>query len=171
MSHSPKTFIPVAAKILVVSDTRDLASDKSGALLETKLQEAGHQVLERRVVRDERHEVHATVEAWCVQEEVQVVLVTGGTGVTTRDITPEAVEPLYDKQLPGFGELFRHLSFAEIGTSTIQSRASAGVVNGRLVFLLPGSSGACRLGVEEIILPQLDGRTEPCSFPALFGRM
>lgn len=171
MSHSLKEFLPLSVKILAVSDTRDLASDKSGALIAEKLTAAGHRVLDRRVVRDERHEVGSTVEAWAAEEEVQVVIVTGGTGVTSRDVTPEAVEPLYDKLLPGFGELFRHLSFAEIGSSTIQSRASAGVVGGTLVFMLPGSSGACRLGMDAIILPQLDARTEPCSFPALIGRM
>ena len=166
-----RPFQPLGVKILVVSDTRDLASDKSGALIEQRCADAGHRVLERRVVPDELEVVRGAVRDWAADDKVHVVVVTGGTGVTTRDVTPEAVEPLYDKALPGFGELFRWLSYAEIGSSTIQSRASAAMVAGTLVFLLPGSSGACRLGVDAIILPQLDARTKPCSFPALLGRL
>ena len=166
-----RPFQPLAVKVLVVSDTRDLASDKSGALIEERFTTAGHSVLERRVVRDDARAIAAAVRDWADEDAVQAVVVTGGTGVTARDVTPEAVEPLYDKPLPGFGELFRWLSFDEIGSSTIQSRASAGVVDGTLVFLLPGSSGACRLGMDAIILPQLDARTKPCSFPALLERL
>lgn len=166
-----RTFIPLAIRLLVVSDTRDLSTDKSGLLIEERLATAGHRLLERRIVPDELDQVRGLVQEWTANPEVQVVIVTGGTGVTTRDVTPEAVEPLYDKTLAGFGELFRWLSFAEIGASTIQSRASAGVVAGTLVFLIPGSTGACRLAMDGIILPQLDARTKPCSFPALLGRL
>lgn len=160
-------FRPLGIRILTVSDSRGLAEDKSGALLERGLTEAGHRVLERRVVRDEVAEIRAAVQQWTASADTFAVLVTGGTGVTPRDVTPEAVEPLYDKPLPGFGELFRALSFQEIGAASIQSRASAGMVAGRVVFLLPGSTGACRLALEKILLPQLDARTAPCSFASL----
>lgn len=166
-----RAFVPLAIRVLVVSDTRDLVTDKSGVLIEQRLADAGHRLLERRIVPDELDSIREVVQQWTADPEVEVVIVTGGTGVTTRDITPEAVEPLYDKALPGFGELFRWLSYGEIGASTIQSRASAGVVAGTLVFLMPGSVGACRLGMDEIILSQLDARTKPCSFPALLGRL
>ncbi len=166
-----RAFIPLAIRLLVVSDTRDLSTDKSGVLIEERLATAGHRLLERRIVPDELEQVRGLVQEWAADPEVQVIIVTGGTGVTTRDITPEAVEPLYDKVLPGFGELFRWLSFEEIGASTIQSRASGGVVDSTLVFLIPGSTGACRLAMDAIIVPQLDARTKPCSFPALLGRL
>jgi molybdenum cofactor biosynthesis protein B len=162
-------FRPLGLKILTVSDSRDLASDLSGAFLETALGAAGHRVLERRVVRDEAELIRGTISSWTGEREVFAILVTGGTGVLPRDVTPEAIEPLYDKILPGFGELFRALSFEEIGAAAIQSRASAGVVGGCVVFLLPGSTKACRLALEKIILPQLDARTPPCSFASLLS--
>lgn len=164
-------FVPLGIRVLAVSDTRDLDDDRSGALLAERLGAAGHRVLGRDVVRDERDAIRDAVAAWCDDPEVHVVVVTGGTGVTRRDVTPEAVEPLYDKPLPGFGELFRVLSYDEIGAATIQSRASAGVVRGTLVFLLPGSTNACRLAVERILLPQLDARTRPCNFARLLDRL
>lgn len=160
-------FRPLGLKILTVSDTRDLASDASGAYLETALTAAGHKVLERRVVRDEEESIRGVVRTWTGEAGLFAILVTGGTGVLPRDVTPEALEPLYDKFLPGFGELFRALSFQEIGAAAIQSRASAGLVEGCVVFLLPGSTNACRLALEKIILPQLDARTPPCSFASL----
>ena len=160
-------FRPLGVKILTVSDTRDLAADRSGAWIEAALTAAGHRVLERQVVKDEAAEIRETVRRWSAEPAVFAILVTGGTGVLPRDVTPEAVEPLYDKILPGFGELFRALSFQEIGAAAIQSRASAGLVGGRVVFLLPGSTNACRLALEKIILPQLDARTPPCSFASL----
>jgi molybdenum cofactor biosynthesis protein B len=144
-----------------------LDEDKSGALLERGLTEAGHRVLERRVVHDEVEAIRGAVREWSAAADTFAILVTGGTGATARDVTPEAVEPLYDKCLPGFGELFRALSYAEIGAACIQSRASAGLIAGRVVFLLPGSTGACRLALEKILLPQLDARTAPCSFASL----
>lgn len=158
------SFLPQRIGILTVSDTRTLETDKSGDLLEQLATEAGHQVCMRKVVTDDLESIRAEVRAWAQAGEADAILVTGGTGVTRRDVTPEAVEPLYDKALPGFGELFRQLSYEEIGTACIQSRASAGLVGRSLVFLLPGSTGACRLGAEQIILPQLDATTRPCSF-------
>lgn len=162
-----RAFLPLAVKILTVSDTRNLETDKSGRLLQELCEGAGHRVLHREVQPDEAEVLQSTVRDWCSTGDVDVVLVTGGTGVTRRDVTPEAIEPLYDKPLHGFGELFRHLSFDEIGTACIQSRASAGLVGKALVFLMPGSTGACRLAAESIILPQLDARTRPCSFAEL----
>ncbi|MFQ5747870.1 MAG: molybdenum cofactor synthesis domain-containing protein [Planctomycetota bacterium] len=162
-----REFRPLGVVLLAVSDTRTLESDASGAWIETRLGEAGHKVLERAVVRDEVEAIRARVEAWCGDPEVQVVIVTGGTGMTPRDVTPEALAPLLEKPLPGFGELFRWLSFGEIGPATIQSRALAGLRAGRVIFALPGSPRACRLAVEEILLPQLDARTRPCSFAGL----
>lgn len=162
-----RLFLALNIRVLTISDSRDLSTDKSGALLEDLCKEAGHQVSFRQVIPDEQAGIQQTVGAWAAEKEVDVILVTGGTGITSRDVTPEAVEPLYDKALPGFGELFRHLSFIEIGTACIQSRASAGLIAKTVVFLMPGSVGACRLAAESIILPQLDARTRPCSFPEL----
>lgn len=166
---APRGFQPLGVAVLAVSDTRDLAGDRSGALIAAALEAAGHRVVERRVVRDEVEEIRAAVRAWCAADGVRAVIVTGGTGVTSRDVTPEALAPLFDKPLPGFGELFRMLSWEEIGAAAIQSRACAGLVAGRAVFALPGSSGACRLGLERIILPQLDARSAPCSLAGLLG--
>jgi len=165
--HARPPFRALGLKILTVSDTRGRAEDRSGDFLEAGLTAAGHRVLERRIVKDEAAEIRAAVQAWAAEPEVFAILVTGGTGVLPRDVTPEAVEPLYDKFLPGFGELFRALSFQEIGAAAIQSRASAGLIGGRVVFLLPGSVNACRLALEKIILPQLDAGTPPCSFASL----
>jgi len=163
----PREFRPLGVGILAVSDTRTLETDASGAWIEARLREAGHEVVERGVVRDEIPAIRERVEAWCGDPRVQVVIVTGGTGATPRDVTPEALAPLLEKTLPGFGELFRWFSFGEIGTAAIQSRALAGLRAGRVIFALPGSPGACRLAVEEILLPQLDARTRPCSFAGL----
>lgn len=171
MSSPNKDFLPLSFAVLTVSDTRDLASDTSGALLEHGLTEAGHHSFDRVVVTDDGEKIRQQVLAWAQEGEPAVILVTGGTGITARDVTPEAIEPLYDKTLPGFGELFRWLSYEDIGAATIQSRASAGVVQGTLVFLLPGSTGACALALEKILLPQLDARTRPCSFAGLLERL
>lgn len=169
--RAEREFVALGIGVLAVSDTRSLEDDRSGALLQEELEAAGHRCAARDVVPDDVAEIQERVRAWCAQEDVQAVLVTGGTGVTRRDVTPEALAGLYEKELPGFGELFRMLSYEEIGSSTIQSRASAGVVDGKLVFALPGSTGACRLGIRKIILPQLDNRTLPCSFVSLMDRM
>lgn len=157
--------------VLTVSDSRDLDSDKSGAWLARALQDEGHALAARQIVPDDKYMIRAQLSAWIVDPEVDGVLITGGTGITGRDVTPEAVEPLLDKTLDGFGELFRQLSFADIGASTIQSRAVGGVANGTLVFCLPGSSGAVRLAWEQILQPQLDIRTTPCNFAMLLPRL
>lgn len=157
--------------VLTVSDSRDLESDKSGAWLARALQDEGHALAARQIVPDDKYMIRAQLSAWIADPEVDGVLITGGTGITGRDVTPEAVEPLLDKTLDGFGELFRQLSFADIGASTIQSRALGGVANGTLVFCLPGSSGAVRLAWEQILQPQLDIRTTPCNFAMLLPRL
>ena len=161
-------FVPVGIAVLVVSDSRTLETDSSGKLLEEGFWEAGHQVIERAIVPDEKEKIAQKVNAWVREEKVHCIVVTGGTGITPRDITPEAIEPLYDKPLLGFGELFRQLSFEEIGPACIQSRATAGIIRGRPVFVIPGSRGACCLALTSILLPQLDIRTKPCSFPGLW---
>jgi molybdenum cofactor biosynthesis protein B len=161
-------FEPVGVAILVVSDTRTLAEDTSGKLLADGLCDAGHRLVKREVVKDDATIISRTIFSWANEAEVDCILVTGGTGMSPRDVTPDALEPLFEKPMPGFGELFRSLSFQEIGTATLQSRATAGLIKGRPVFVLPGSGGACRLALMEIILPQLDSRTKPCSFPALW---
>lgn len=157
--------------VLTVSDSRDLDSDKSGAWLADALQEQGHALVSRHIVPDDKYMIRAQLSAWIADPAVDGVLLTGGTGITGRDVTPEAVMPLLDKVLEGFGELFRQLSFTEIGASTIQSRALAGVANATLVFCLPGSSGAVRLGWQQILQPQLDMRTKPCNFAMLLPRL
>ncbi len=157
--------------VLTVSDSRDLASDKSGAWLAAALQDDGHALVTRQIVPDDKYMIRAQLSAWIADPTVDGVLLTGGTGITGRDITPEAVTPLLDKTLDGFGELFRQLSFADIGASTIQSRALGGVANATLVFCLPGSSGAVRLGWQQILQAQLNIRTKPCNFAMLLPRL
>ena len=160
---------PLRIALLTLSDSRDEASDRSGALLASELTQAGHQIVDRVICGDDRWAVRAQVCRW-IAEQVDVVITTGSTGITGRDIAPESVEVLFDKALPGFGELFRQLSYADIGASTIQSRATAGLCGQTLVFVLPGSTGACRLALEAILLPQLDSRTRPCNFAMLRDR-
>ena len=170
MGHcQQQEFSSLRVKVITVSDSRDLDSDKSGALICKKLTAAGHEVTSREVVVDTIDDIRHSINQAIVNEQAQVIILNGGTGVAPRDQTPEAIEPLFDKHLLGFGELFRHLSFSEIGAATIQSRAMAGMINGAVVFSLPGSTKACRLAIDEIILPQLDARTKPCSFSALLG--
>lgn len=156
--------------VLTVSDSRSLDTDTSGSLLAELLATAGHRLGERELVADDRYAQRAIVSRWIADPAIDVVLTTGGTGFTGRDSTPEALLPLFDKVIDGFGELFRHLSFEEIGTSTIQSRAVGGLANGTLVFALPGSSGACRMGWERILRSQLDIRHKPCNFVELIPR-
>ncbi len=160
----------LAISILTTSDSRSAAEDSSGDLLAQRLASAGHQLLERRLVRDDVYAIRAVVSAWIAAAEVQVVLVTGGTGLTGRDVTPEALRPLFDKTIDGFGELFRQVSYAEIGSSTIQSRAIAGLANGTLIFAMPGSTGACRTAWDEILGKQLDVNFKPCNFAELLPR-
>jgi molybdenum cofactor biosynthesis protein B len=164
-------FIPLGVAVLCVSDTRTLETDTSGALIVSRLEEAGHRVVFRGIEKDELSAVRSRVEELASNPEVDVVLVTGGTGLTRRDVTPEAIEPLVTKPIPGFGELFRFLSYAEIGPATIQSRAFAALCGRALVFALPGSTKAVRLALEKIILPELDSRTRPCNFAELLPRM
>lgn len=166
-----REFIPLNIAVLTVSDTRNEETDKSGALLVQRLGTAGHRLSEKRIVPDDVYRIRALVAHWIAEAPVQVVISTGGTGVTGRDGTPEAVAPLLDKTIEGFGETFRALSYEEIKTSTLQSRALAGVANGTYVFCLPGSSGACRTAWDRIIAAQLDYRTRPCNLVELMPRL
>lgn len=164
MSHAAeKSFVSLRLAVLTVSDTRNLDSDTSGGYLVEQLLAAGHQLADRALVIDDIYQIRARVSAWIAAADVQAVIITGGTGFSGRDSTPEAVLPLLDKAIDGFGELFRHISFAEIGTSTLQSRALAGLANRTAVFCLPGSTGACRTAWEGILALQLDNRTRPCN--------
>jgi molybdenum cofactor biosynthesis protein B len=166
-----KHFIPLNIAVLTVSDTRTDSNDLSGKTLVERAQEAGHQVIEKKIVPDNIYQIRAAVSAWIADDGINVVLTTGGTGVTGRDGTPEAVQPLLDKVLDGFGEVFRMLSYQDIKTSTIQSRAIAGVANATYVFCLPGSSGACRTAWDDLIKEQLDYRTRPCNLVQLMPRL
>jgi molybdenum cofactor biosynthesis protein B len=166
-----KHFIPLNIAVLTVSDTRTDSDDLSGKTLMERAQEAGHQVIEKKIVPDNIYQIRAAVSAWIADDGINVILTTGGTGVTGRDGTPEAVEPLLDKVLNGFGEVFRMLSYQDIKTSTIQSRAIAGVANATYVFCLPGSSGACRTAWDDLIKEQLDYRTRPCNLVQLMPRL
>ena len=165
------TFIPVPIAILTVSDSRTEATDKSGQLLVEYLQTAGHTLAEKMIVPDDIYQIRAVVSRWIADAGVQAIITTGGTGVTGRDGTPEANTPLLDKELPGFGEIFRMVSYQEIKTSTVQSRALAGVANGTYIFCLPGSSGACRTGWNALINDQLDARHRPCNLVELMPRL
>jgi molybdenum cofactor biosynthesis protein B len=164
MSHAAKEFVPLHIAVLTVSDTRTLEQDSSGQLLVDRLSEAGHVLADRVLVPDDIYRLRAEVSRWIADPQLQIVLVTGGTGFTDRDSTPEALLPLFDKQVEGFGELFRQISFTEIGTSTVQSRAMAGLANRTLVFCMPGSTNACRTAWDRILGEQLDARTRPCNF-------
>jgi molybdenum cofactor biosynthesis protein B len=164
-------FVPLHLCVLTVSDTRTLAEDSSGDYLVQAVTGAGHLLAERALLPDDRYQLRAVVSRWIADAGVDGVLVTGGTGFTGRDSTPEALLPLLDKEMPGFGELFRALSFEEIGTSTLQSRAFAGLANGTFLFALPGSTSACRTAWERIIRAQLDARTRPCNLATLRPRL
>jgi len=161
---SQKEFEPLHICILTVSDTRSLETDTSGQKLQDLLSTAGHKLYARDLVIDDIYQIRAVISKWIADQQAQVILITGGTGFAGRDSTIEAVTPLFDKTVVGFGELFRHVSFAEIGTSTIQSRATAGLANRTLIFCLPGSTGACTTAWEAIIVDQLDSRHKPCNF-------
>ena len=166
-----RNFIPLSIAILVVSDTRTDADDVSGKILVDRATEAGHHVIEKKIVPDNIYQIRAAVSSWIAADNINVVISTGGTGVTGRDGTPEAVLPLLDKVLDGFGETFRMLSYQDIKTSTIQSRAIAGVANATYLFCLPGSSGACRTAWDSLIKEQLDYRTRPCNLVQLMPRL
>ena len=164
-------FIPLSLCVLTVSDTRGPKQDSSGDYLAAALREAGHALHARALLPDDRYRLRAQVSQWIADDAVDGILVTGGTGFTGRDSTPEALLPLLDKEMPGFGELFRALSFDEIGTSTLQSRAFAGLANGTFLFALPGSTSACRTAWEKIVRAQLDARTKPCNLATLRPRL
>ena len=166
-----REFIPLSIAVLVVSDTRTDADDVSGKTLVERIQDAGHRLVEKRIVPDNIYQIRAVVSGWIADGDINVIITTGGTGVTGRDGTPEAVEPLLDKVLDGFGETFRSISYQDIKTSTIQSRALAGVANGTYIFCLPGSSGACRTAWDDLIMEQLDYRTRPCNLVQLMPRL
>lgn len=166
-----KPFVPVHVGVLTVSDTRTMETDRSGQTIADLLTTAGHVIARREIVTDNRDAITAALRAWIDDPGVDVVITTGGTGVTPRDVTPEALAPLVTKPIPGFGELFRWLSYAEIGTSTIQSRADAALCQQTYVFVLPGSTGAVRTAMEKILLSQLDIRHKPCNFVELLPRI
>lgn len=164
-------FMPLNIAVLVVSDTRTEADDKSGKTLTERLQQAGHKLSEKTIVADNIYQIRAVISRWIADVEINAIMATGGTGVTGRDGTPEAVAPLLDKTLDGFGEVFRMLSYRDIKTSTLQSRAVAGVANGTYLFCLPGSASACRTAWDELIKEQLDIRTRPCNLVQLMPRL
>jgi molybdenum cofactor biosynthesis protein B len=166
-----RPFVSVGCAVLTVSDTRTLDNDTSGRLAADTLAGMGHALRDRRIVVDEVAAIREVVRGWIADPAIDVVVTTGGSGVTARDVTPEAIAPLATRHIPGFGELFRLLSYAEIGASTIQSRADAWVCEGTLVFVLPGSTGAVRLAMDKILAGQLDSRTRPCNFVELLPRI
>ena len=166
-----REFIPLNLALMTISDSRTEADDKSGAVLHRMTTEAGHHIQEQCIVRDDMYQIRATVSRWIADAAVHAVITTGGTGLTGRDGTPEAVRPLLDKVIEGFGETFRMISYDLIGTSTMQSRALAGVANGTFIFCLPGSSGACKDGWTKLIAHQLDYRTRPCNLVELIPRL
>jgi molybdenum cofactor biosynthesis protein B len=170
MSVSPE-FIPLNIAVLTVSDTRTEENDTSGKTLVERLIAVGHHSADKVIVPDDIYQIRAIVSHWIADSKINIIITTGGTGVTGRDGTPEAIQPLLDKQLEGFGELFRAISYEEIKTSALHSRALAGVANGSYIFCLPGSSGACRTGWDKIIQQQIDSRTKPCNFAEMMPRL
>jgi molybdenum cofactor biosynthesis protein B len=164
-------FVPLNIAVLTISDSRTEADDKSGNTLKERILEAGHRLVDKTIVRDDVYQMRSVFSRWIADPNVHVVISTGGTGITGRDSTPEAVMPLFDKAIEGFGEVFRAISLEEIGVSSIQSRAVAGLANGTLIFCLPGSTGACRTGWDQILKAQLDHRTRPCNFAQMFPRL
>ncbi len=166
-----RQFVPLRVAVLTVSDTRELADDKSGQTLVDRLEAAGHKLADRAIVKDEVEAIRAQVRKWIKDKSIDVVISTGGTGFTGRDVTPEAVEPLFEKRMEGFATLFLMVSHAKIGTSAIQTRATAGVANATYVFCLPGSPGACKDAWDEILVHQLDYRYRPCNFVEILPRL
>lgn len=171
MAAEERSFQPLNIAVLTCSDSRTEDNDKSGHLLAERVRSTGHHVADKRIVRDDIYAIRAVVSDWIAREEIDAIVSTGGTGITGRDGTPEAVGPLLDKVIDGFGELFRVLSFEEIATSSLQSRALAGVANRTFIFVLPGSSGACRTAWDRLIVHQLDYRTRPCNLVELRPRL
>jgi len=167
----PKPFVPLSIAVLTISDTRDIAEDKSGALLKERIESAGHKLTVRALVKDDVKSIRAKVKGWIKDKKIDVVITTGGTGFTGRDVTPEAVEPLFEKRMDGFSIAFHQISFGKIGSSTIQSRATAGTAKSTFIFCLPGSPGACRDAWDEILVNQLDLRHRPCNFVEIMPRL
>jgi molybdenum cofactor biosynthesis protein B len=170
-TDTAKPFVPLNIAVLTISDTRSLADDKSGTTLVDRLTAAGHKLAARAIVTDDVEAIRAVVRQWIGDDGVDVILTTGGTGFTGRDVTPEAVEPLFEKRMDGFSIAFHMLSHAKIGASTVQSRATAGVAGSTFIFCLPGSPGACRDGWDGILAAQLDYRTRPCNFVEIMPRL
>ncbi len=166
-----REFIPVSIAVLTISDSRTVENDKSGNLLVQRIKDAGHTMIDKKIVRDNIYQIRAVVSNWVIDADVQVIVTTGGTGVTGHDGTPEAIRPLLDKEIGGFGEMFRVLSYEKISTSTLQSRAFAGVSNGTYIFCLPGSAGACADAWDMLIEKQLDYRSRPCNLVELMPRL
>ena len=171
MSNNSREFIPVNIAVLTVSDSRTKENDKSGDLLVGRITDMGHLLANREIVKDDKDQIQNVLYRWINNNDIQVVITTGGTGLTGFDGTPEAIEPLFEKKIDGFGEIFRAISFEEIGTSSLNSRATAGVTNGTYIFCLPGSPGACATGWDRIIQLQLDYRTRPCNLVELMPRL
>jgi molybdopterin adenylyltransferase len=166
-----KEFVPLKIALLTVSDTRNLKDDRSGALLVQRIIAAGHRVTERSIVPDDVEAIRGRVKAWITDPAIDVIITTGGTGFTGRDVTPEAIEPLFEKRMDGFSALFLVISFQKIGTSAIQSRATAGLAGSTYIFCLPGSPGACKDAWDEILVHQLDNRYQPCNFVEIMPRL
>lgn len=166
-----RPFIPVRIAVLTVSDTRSLEDDKSGNVLSERLIDAGHRLIERAIVTDDVEKIQSQAKNWIDHDEIDVVITTGGTGFTGRDVTPEALEPLFDKRMDGFSEVFHRISYDKIGTSTIQSRATGGVARSTFIFCLPGSPSACKDGWDDILKNQLDYRHMPCNFVEIMPRL
>ncbi|WP_027966830.1 molybdenum cofactor biosynthesis protein B [Halomonas halocynthiae] len=167
MSDHMDDLTPLSVAVLTISDTRTTSNDTSGDYLVTQLQRAGHRLADRQITRDDIYAIRAQVSAWIADSGIQVIVTTGGTGFTGRDSTPEAISVLLDKRIEGFGELFRQLSYNDVGSSTVQSRCLGGLANATVIFCLPGSTGACRTAWENILLEQLDSRHTPCNFANL----
>jgi molybdenum cofactor biosynthesis protein B len=170
-NQTPRPFVPVRIAVLTVSDTRTLATDKSGDTLAQRITEAGHTLSDRQIVKDDVRAIRALVRKWLKREDIDVVISTGGTGLTGRDVTVEAMRALFEKEIEGFGVAFHMISFQKIGVSTVQSRATAGVAQGKYIFCLPGSPGACRDGWDGILKSQLDYRHLPCNFVEIMPRL
>ncbi|CAN7266346.1 molybdenum cofactor biosynthesis protein B [Aminobacter sp. LjRoot7] len=171
MASEPRPFVPVRIAVLTVSDTRTLADDKSGQTLADRITDAGHVLKARGIVTDDKDKIRDRVTAWSLDAEIDVIITTGGTGFTGRDVTPDALEPIFEKRMDGFSEVFHRISYDKIGTSTIQSRATGGVLNATFVFVLPGSPGACRDAWDGILKAQLDYRHMPCNFVEIMPRL
>ena len=166
-----RPFEPLNIAVLTVSDTRNLSEDKSGSLLQERIEKAGHRIAARKIVKDDVKKIRAQVKTWIKDKKIDVVITTGGTGFTGRDVTPEAVEPLFEKKMDGFSTMFLHVSVPKIGPSAIQTRATAGVAGATYIFCLPGSPGACRDAWDEILVHQLDLRYRPCNFVEIMPRL